>query len=93
MYCFQRTGASDYYDRIHAMVILLLLTFDFTFGHLVGPHAHSGLAVVSQTRRTLVSAGLTSPTVPEGIALDVIGEDSVRSRTVWRRTDSRFWKR
>lgn len=66
-----------------------VLTFDLALGYLVGPHAHSGLAVVSQTGGTLVSAGLSSPTVPEGVALDVVWEDSVQSRAV-QRADGRF---
>jgi len=60
---------------------------------LIGPHAHSGFAVVGQTWRTLILAGLSSPTVPEGIALDVIGEDSVQPWTVRRGANCRFCKK
>lgn len=65
--------------HIHTMhtVVYNILTIDFAFWYLIGPHAHPGFAVVSQTRRTLVSASLSSPTVPEGITLDIVREDSV----------------
>lgn len=56
---------------------VIVFTFNFAFGYLVSPHANSGFTVISQTRRTLIPASLSSPTIPERVALDIVWEDSV----------------
>ena len=58
------------------------LTFVLALGDLVGPHANSRLTVVRQTGRALVAGRLAVPTVPEGVALLLVGEDSVQPRAV-----------
>ncbi|TGZ57268.1 hypothetical protein DBV15_09868 [Temnothorax longispinosus] len=64
-------------------------TFVSAFGHLVGPHAHPGLTVVGQSGAALVAGGLAVPTVPEDVALLLVGKDAVEAGTV-RRGDGRF---
>lgn len=65
-----------------------MYTFNLALGDLVGPHADPGLSVVGETGRALVSTSLSVPTVPEGVALHLIREDSVESWAVgcadWR---------
>lgn len=64
-------------------------TFVSTLGHLVGPHAHPGFTVVGQSRAALVAGGLAVPTVPEDVALLLVGEDAVEAGAV-RRADGWF---
>lgn len=66
-------------------------TFVFALGHLVGPHADTGITIVGQTGRALISGGFTVPAVPEHIAFVLIGEDAVQAGTVWR-GDWRFYR-
>lgn len=64
-------------------------TFVSAFGHLVGPHAHPGLAVVGQSGAALVTGCLAVPAVPEDIALLFVREDAVEAGAV-RRADGWF---
>jgi hypothetical protein len=59
------------------------LTLDLALRDLIGPHADARFPVVSETGRALVAAGFTVPAVPEGVALDVVGEDSVEAGAVF----------
>jgi hypothetical protein len=55
------------------------LTLDLALRDLIGPHADARFPVVSETGRALVAAGFTVPAVPEDVALDLVGEDSVET--------------
>jgi len=57
-------------------------TFVLALRHLVSPHAHASIAIVSQSGGALVSGGLAVPAVPEHVALVLIGEDAVQARAV-----------
>lgn len=64
-------------------------TFVSALRHLIGPHAHPGFTIVGQSRAALIAGGLAVPTVPEDVALLLIGEDAVEAGAV-RRADGRF---
>jgi hypothetical protein len=64
-------------------------TFHLTLRHLVGPHADASLAVVGQSRGTLISAGLAVPAVPEHVTLRLVREDAVEPWAV-RGADGRL---
>lgn len=59
-------------------------TFVLALGHLIGPHADAGIAIVGQSGRALISGGFAVPAVPEHIAFVLIGEDAVQAGTVRR---------
>lgn len=64
-------------------------TFVSALGHLVGPHAHPSFTVVGESGAALIAGGLAVPTVPEDVALLLVGEDAVEAGAV-RRADGRF---
>lgn len=63
---------------------LIVLTFVFALGHLVGPHADPSFAVVGQPGAALVPGRLAVPAVPEDVAFLLVGEDPVESRAMGR---------
>jgi hypothetical protein len=65
-----------------AATVSLLRTFHLALRHLVGPHADARLAVVGQSRGTLVSTGFAVPAVPEYVAFRLVSEDTVQPRAV-----------
>lgn len=70
------------------------ITFVFAFRYLVSPHADSGFAIVSQTRRALIPGRFTVPTVPEDVAFGLVGKDAVKTlamrRGDWRLCSSKI---
>ena len=70
---------------------LLLRTFHLALRHLVGPHADARLAVVGQSRGTLVPTGFAVPAVPEYVAFRLVCEDTVQSRAVMG-ANGRLWE-
>lgn len=59
-----------------------VVTFELALRNLVSPHADTRVSVVGKSRGTLVATRLSIPTIPERVALDFIGEDSVKPGTV-----------
>lgn len=63
-------------------LFLSVLTFDLALWDLVSPHADTGVPVVGQAGGALVAARLSVPTIPEGVTLDLVREDTVQSGAV-----------